>query len=209
MNNEFHAVRWLPVQATGSLSPYDVTEIKSVGYSDEKGVYYTVGSITDGTKPIAIIGPFAISSGAWGIATMDMPAAAYVVSGLTIGDEIGPDTSPSNGMVATGTGYRFIGYVEFAAGSGDVGMIERMPDTGYQEIVDFTLSATLTAVDYTGTATLSTQYGPGQTNSTSPVTVYNYPVSGGGYQFYGAAGHMGRAHWIGGDNYAILNMECP
>lgn len=209
MNNEFHTVRWLPVQATVTLWPYDVVEIKSVGYSDEKGVYYTVGDITDGEKPIAIVGPFAVTVGAWGVATMDMPAAAALTLGLSIGDEIGPDTSPSHAMTATGVGYRFIGYLSFSSPNGTVGMIERMPDTGYKKIVDFSLSSTLTALDYTGTAVLTTQYGPGRTNSTSPITVYNYPVSGGGYQFYGAAGHMGRAHWIGGNNYAILNMECP
>lgn len=135
----------------------------------------------------------------------------YGCGRLTVGDTVSlwnPVTStPGSYMFSAGAGA--CGIAVFRA-VGVYTIVYLPPDSSnYKPMVRFTLDSALATTDATKAATITSQYGPGISNPSSSITVYNLLESGGSYKYYGDSGDAGLAHWDSGSNYIIVDMECP
>ena len=145
----------------------------------------------------------------------------------TIQNQYGPGTSNPNtgsGAITVFNMLRVDGSTyDFTGSNGDVGYarwdsgnnyrIIHMELQPYKPIIDFALTAALGTNEASESATIVAQFGHGRSNpntSSGAITVYNLETSTAGvYLFEGVSGAKGRAAWDSGNNYRILNMECP
>jgi hypothetical protein len=112
-----------------------------------------------------------------------------------------------------------------SAASGPIEILSPLTDTGEQQVwvrlgtsptsqatkalVRFTLDAALTLADASQDATIVAQYGTGVDNSDTAITVHNLATAASGYVFEGAIGAAGLAMHDSGQNYRIIQLECP
>jgi len=88
----------------------------------------------------------------------------------------------------------------------------RPPLTVYRKtLIRFELTEELTNADATATADILTQYGAGADHGiTSAITVRNYETSSAGvYRWEGVSGAVGLAIWNEGNEFLIIDLECP
>lgn len=82
-------------------------------------------------------------------------------------------------------------------------------DRPFRPLVRFTLDSALAIESSSQDATITEQYGAGADNPDTSITVLNLQVSSGSNLFEGDAGDVGLAYHDSGQNYIIIQMECP
>lgn len=87
----------------------------------------------------------------------------------------------------------------------------QLGDDQKKPICRFTLDAALTTAQATKAATITHQYGPGLTHTTTAITVQNFLTkTAGTYEYHGASGAAGKAFYNPADKtWHIFDMECP
>jgi len=115
------------------------------------------------------------------------------------------DTIYNSGLFVPKNTYVNIFYDEFGIGWVDGGV-------SFKPTVRFTLAAALATTDASKTGTITQQIGQGINSpdtGAGAINVHNLPALGGGYTFEGATGTYGLAAHDSGNDYHILQMNCP
>jgi hypothetical protein len=111
---------------------------------------------------------------------------------------------------ATGVAKAAEGDIVYVRRFPDSGRYEIIVDPGYKSLVRFTLDNALTTSEASESATITDQYGLGNDNDETAITVHNLLThTAGVYVFEGDASDAGLALWDSAQNYRIIMMECP
>lgn len=161
------------------------------------------------TGPYLFNGPREIATGALGIA-FDGPVVRSKVNGtITENARYAPRVSNWDITAETNGPIVCLGTDDIATGIAKVHLVGPWQR---KLLVRFTLSAALATSDASKSATIASQYGFGcdGTTSSGGITVHNLlTATAATYVFSGASGAAGLAMWDSGQNYRIIQMECP
>lgn len=151
-------------------------------------------------------GPRAIAIGERGVANEGPIARIKFTGSITAGSRYSPTVSQWYATADAGGPLCCLGADDLG---NDIGVIHSVGPWQRKPLVRFTLGGALTTSDASKSATITDEYGPGVDNTSSSITVYNFLNSGATYKYYGDSGDAGLALWDYGDQYRIIDMECP
>lgn len=213
MTHPIHELRWIEAKNTGAsdIPAFSVVEITGALMNDIGHLALEVQAPSaDDVLPIAVCGILPIKAGKLGVVTMDGPTfCKYATADTPAFGESWGATSGSWRVHKDHVGVTIIGATDSTK---EIVLVDFVKG-GYKPIVDFTITAAMTTSDATKSATIQRQLGIGQDNPNTgagEITVYNVREhTSGTYIYYGDSGDWGRAYHIGGNNYAIVEFECP